>query len=387
MRYQTGYRYFPEGMVIYDSTTGDIDIIEGGQKDPISPQLYAYMGSPAETDIPDAEFQDIPAGPQYFPAGMFVENQDTSQISMIQNGERYFISPQMEQILSQDLADTPVSIPAAQYDAIPACQTPFYVLEGGVLYIINSSGTGTQVGPSGVTSYAQAGDGDLIILAGGNVYDVWNPLVPADSVPIGYDISSLNIAGNGDVIMLAPTGTVYDQWNPRVSVDQTILATNIKSLAVAGNGDLMMLDNQGTVYDQWNPRVSVDQTILATNIKSLAIAGNGDVITLTFDGNVYDQSDPRVPADRTQINNNNSFVTGVAIAGNGDPIMLTSDGTALDQWDPRVPQDFITIASGVTQLNVAGNGDVIMLIDGTVYDQWNPRVQWGPTIPLRLPAV
>ena len=141
-------------------------------------------------------------------------------------------------------------------------------------------GDSTPLWGSGATSFVIAGNGDVIILAGGNVYDddAGNLMQIG---PPGGGVTQIAVAGNGDVIILAG-GTVYDGRIRNGDAYTTIQVSGVvDAIAVAGNGDLIMFQSSpGYVYDQWNPRNNNTRTLIGTSVNSFIIGSNGQVLML-----------------------------------------------------------------------------------------------------------
>ena len=111
----TGLPYFPDGMIVQDSATEAMSIIDGGQARAISAAVYQYLGDPPTTSITDAEYAAISTGLPYFPDGMIVQDSATEAMSIIDGGQARAISAAVYQYLG----DPPTtSITDAQYAAI-----------------------------------------------------------------------------------------------------------------------------------------------------------------------------------------------------------------------------------------------------------------------------
>ena len=92
-----------------------MSLIEAGQKRLVSTQVYQFIGAPPTT-IPDDEYNAIPTGLQFFPEGMFVAEADTGAIEIIQGGLKCWVSPEVYQYLG---SPTVTDIPDSQFNAIP----------------------------------------------------------------------------------------------------------------------------------------------------------------------------------------------------------------------------------------------------------------------------
>ena len=112
----TGLPYFPDGIIVQDSNTGAMSIVEGGEKLLVSTAVYQYLGDPPTTSVTDAQYTAIPTGIQYFPDGMMVRDQATGAIDIILAGEKHAVSSEVYSYLDDPTPDT---IPDAQFNAIP----------------------------------------------------------------------------------------------------------------------------------------------------------------------------------------------------------------------------------------------------------------------------
>ena len=112
----TGLPYFPDGIIVQDSNTGAMSIVEGGEKLLVSTAVYQYLGDPPTTSVTDAQYTAIPTGLPYFPDGMIVQDSNTGAMSIVEGGEKLLVSTAVYQYLG----DPPTtSITDAQYTAIP----------------------------------------------------------------------------------------------------------------------------------------------------------------------------------------------------------------------------------------------------------------------------
>ena len=112
----TGPAYFPNGMIVQDASTDVLSVIDGGQARPLSTQGELYLGNPQVTDILDAQYTSIPAGPAYYPNGMVVQDVSTGALSIIVAGQARSLSTQVDQYLGNPQV---TSILDGQYTAIP----------------------------------------------------------------------------------------------------------------------------------------------------------------------------------------------------------------------------------------------------------------------------
>ena len=125
-------------MIVINSTGSNISIIEGGIRHYLSPEVYTYLGNPAYTTLPDAEFNAIPAGLQYFPDGMIVINGTGSNI-IIQGGMRHYLSPEVYTYLGNPAFTT---LPDDEFNAIP---TGLQYFPDGMIVQDGSSGGETSI--------------------------------------------------------------------------------------------------------------------------------------------------------------------------------------------------------------------------------------------------
>ena len=68
--------------------------------------------------VTSGQYNAIPKGNNYYPDGIFVKNNDTSEVDQISGGQRHWVSPQAQvQII---LAGTPIAVIGAdQFNVIP----------------------------------------------------------------------------------------------------------------------------------------------------------------------------------------------------------------------------------------------------------------------------
>ena len=89
-----GNDYFPEGMLIQNVQTGEVDIYSGGQRHWISVPVETRMNLTASqvTTISASQFNQIPQGNDYFPDGVYLQNQETGEISQYSGGKNHVVS-------------------------------------------------------------------------------------------------------------------------------------------------------------------------------------------------------------------------------------------------------------------------------------------------------
>ena len=102
-----------------DAQTGELSWYSGAQRHLISPPVAAKMGltSGQETSVTTEVFKGIPKGTDYFPSGMFVRNADTGEISQYSGGEFHVVSTPIAAKLGLGV-DSVATITASQYDGV-----------------------------------------------------------------------------------------------------------------------------------------------------------------------------------------------------------------------------------------------------------------------------
>jgi hypothetical protein len=129
-----GLDYFPQGVYLQNQSTGEISQYSGGYNHVVSAPVAAVMGLASSQLIPvtSSQYDAIPQGNAYYPQGIFVENNQTGEIDHISGGQRYWVSPQAA--LEIGLSNTQIAtIGADQFNAIP--------LVGNFVPPTNSTGT------------------------------------------------------------------------------------------------------------------------------------------------------------------------------------------------------------------------------------------------------
>ena len=114
-------------MIVQDAITGALSIIQNGVKSLVSAEVYLYLGEPPTTSITDAEYAAIPTGLPYFPSGMIVQDSSTGALSIIQNGVKSLVSAAVYQYLGEPPT---TAITDADYTAIP---TGLQYLPNGII--------------------------------------------------------------------------------------------------------------------------------------------------------------------------------------------------------------------------------------------------------------
>ena len=115
-----GNDYFPQGMLIQNSQTGEIDIYNNGQRQLISvPVANAMNISAAEvTTITASQFSEIPQGMDYFPQGVYLQNQATGEISQYSGGYNHVVSVPVATVMGLTSSQL-IPVSSSQYSAIP----------------------------------------------------------------------------------------------------------------------------------------------------------------------------------------------------------------------------------------------------------------------------
>jgi hypothetical protein len=114
-----GNDYFPDGMLLRNMQTGEIDIYSGGQRHWISVPVVAKMNLAASqlTTISPDQFNRIPQGKDYFPDGVYLQNQLTGDISQYSGGLNHAISAPVAAKMGLTSAQL-ISVSPTQYNAI-----------------------------------------------------------------------------------------------------------------------------------------------------------------------------------------------------------------------------------------------------------------------------
>jgi hypothetical protein len=124
-----GSDYFPEGMLIQNVQTGEVDIYSTSQRHWISVPVATSMGITAAnvTTISASQFNDIPQGPDYFPQGVYLENQVTGEIAQYSGGYLHVVSAPVAVVMGLTSSQL-ISVSPSQYTGIP--QGNYYYPEG-----------------------------------------------------------------------------------------------------------------------------------------------------------------------------------------------------------------------------------------------------------------
>jgi len=124
-----GVDYFPEGMLIQNVQTGEIDIYSGGQRHWISVPVWSKMNltPAAATTLSASQFNRISQGKDYFPDGAYLQNQVTGEISQYNGGKLRIVSAPVAVVMGLTPAQW-ISVSPGQYNIIP--KTDYYYPEG-----------------------------------------------------------------------------------------------------------------------------------------------------------------------------------------------------------------------------------------------------------------
>jgi hypothetical protein len=115
-----GDDYFPEGMLIQNVQTGEINVYSGGQRHWISVPVASKMNLNVSkiTTISASQFNKVAQGKDYFPEGAFLQNQVTGEISQYGNGQNRVVSAPVAVVMGLSPAQW-ISVSPGQYDSIP----------------------------------------------------------------------------------------------------------------------------------------------------------------------------------------------------------------------------------------------------------------------------
>jgi hypothetical protein len=117
---QRGIDYFPEGSYVTNVVTGAIAQYSGGYLHSISTPVATVMGLKSTDLIPvtQGEFNAIPMGLAYYPNGIFISNNQTSEVNEMSGGQRLWVSPQDVQALGLT-SNQIAAISANEFNSIP----------------------------------------------------------------------------------------------------------------------------------------------------------------------------------------------------------------------------------------------------------------------------
>ncbi len=114
-----GNDYFPEGMLIQNVQTGEVDLYSAGQRHWISVPVAMQMKLTASqlTTISASQFNQISQGKDYFPTGVYLQNQQTGEISQYSGGVNHVISAPVASAMGLTATQL-ISVSPTQYSAI-----------------------------------------------------------------------------------------------------------------------------------------------------------------------------------------------------------------------------------------------------------------------------
>jgi hypothetical protein len=114
-----GNDYFPEGMILQDVTTGEIAIYKSGQRHTISVPVATAMNLTTSqlTTISDSQFGAISQGNDYFPDGSYLQNQVTGAISQYSGGVNHPVLATVASVMGLTSSQV-ISVTQSQYNAI-----------------------------------------------------------------------------------------------------------------------------------------------------------------------------------------------------------------------------------------------------------------------------
>jgi hypothetical protein len=114
-----GNDYFPEGMLIQNVQTGEVDLYSGGQRHWISVPVATRINLTASqlTTISASQFNQISQGKDYFPDGVYLQNQQTGEISQYNGGVNHLVSTPVASAMGLTATQL-ISVSPTQYNAI-----------------------------------------------------------------------------------------------------------------------------------------------------------------------------------------------------------------------------------------------------------------------------
>ena len=114
-----GEDYFPENLLIQNQQTGEINIYQGGQRHWISVPVAARMNIQAGqlVVISPSQFNAVSQGKDYFPEGVYLQNQESGEISRFEGGKLRVVSSPVASRLGLSASDL-ISVSPSQYKAV-----------------------------------------------------------------------------------------------------------------------------------------------------------------------------------------------------------------------------------------------------------------------------
>jgi len=130
-----GNDYFPEGILIQNQQTGEVDLYKGGERHWISVPVATRMNiQPSQlVVISPTQFNAVPQGKDYFPDGVYLQNQETGEIARYADGKRGVVSAPVASKLGLTSTDL-IAVSAGQYNAVT--KGADYFLEG--MFVMNN---------------------------------------------------------------------------------------------------------------------------------------------------------------------------------------------------------------------------------------------------------
>lgn len=111
--------YFPEGILIQNVRTGEVDIYSNGQRHWISVPVATKMNITTAqiTTVSASQFNTLPQGQDYVPEGSYLQNQVTGEISRYSGGYNHLVSAPVAAVMGLTSAQL-ISVTPGQYNAI-----------------------------------------------------------------------------------------------------------------------------------------------------------------------------------------------------------------------------------------------------------------------------
>ena len=115
-----GSDYFPQGMLLQNAQTGEIAMYNNGQRQLISVPVATAMNITAAqlTTISGSQYNEIPKGLDYFPQGAYLQNESTGEISQYSGGYNHVVSVPVATVMGLSTSQL-IPVTPTQYNAIP----------------------------------------------------------------------------------------------------------------------------------------------------------------------------------------------------------------------------------------------------------------------------
>jgi hypothetical protein len=239
--------------------------------------------------------------------------------------------------------------------------------------LMGDEGEGFVLWDTGVTSFAIADNGDVIMLnALGNTYE-HTPGATGPDPCIGSDVTAIAIAGNGDVIQLTAAGLDFEHTPGGPVGNDPCIGSSVTSIAIAGNGDVIQFTgpNVGLVFEH-TPGATGPDPCIGSSVVSFGVAGSGDVYMLNTLGNLYEHT-PQGSGPDAQIG---SSIVSFAVAGGS---LYAVQGDNLVEWNQGVWSVVYSGVSNAQAFKPVGdsscylamkNGQVLFLTKNAATDTW-----------------